>query len=190
MPSLQRPPAEKLASASPVVKAILSRYPMQAQPEYMLELTTYFAGLTADEQNFLADRDRGLSGNSDFLPTIHQCRKLLDERRLRWGVLPDYSHIARGPDGKPLVDTTPSKAQQPVYVQDRRGDRRLWKPEDDEAFARMRAGAEKANRMQAYAKWLGRGDAERGWQIIIDAVIDEPPEDWDPSQHPPQEQVA
>ncbi len=146
---------------------------------YVVSMAQYFATLSEVEVVALEDMRTGLSARCQFLPTQADCENLLAERAKRWGTLPDYSHIQRGEDRKPIVDHSERKAQPPIYVLDSRGNRRPWHPEDDEKFARMKAAATKANRMQAYALHLGNGNAERGWQIIMDGAIDEPPADFE-----------
>lgn len=181
-PIWTKPSAAKMKNLEPMVIRLLSRWPDYGKtgPAYLLSMVEYFAGLSDSDADFLMDKNTGISAKSEFLPNEAACNKLLEERRNKWGPLPDYSHIVRGADGKPLVDNTPSSLKQPAFIQDRYGNRRVWTPEDDEREARTKDMANKAWRMQAYAKHLGEGDMDRGWQIIMDAAISEPPADFKP----------
>jgi hypothetical protein len=78
MPSLPKPPAERLPMAAKIVEKIIESYPYTEKVEegYLSAMTEFIAGLSNEEIEAIMDPREGVVANCEFLPKIADLRKI------------------------------------------------------------------------------------------------------------------
>lgn len=185
-----------MRKARDTVDKILRNYPDygKAPPSYVTALIEVVTHYGPDFHEAFADLKTGVSSRTAFLPTpfhfaevakehqveINRMRRL-DEMDVRF-----KRAILEAPEG-------PYKPVQPARYYDRRGDEITPRQarERMEQHARDVASMAKVDRMTAFVRELGQGDSLKGWEIVVERGLSEPPAEWTPlTPHTTQDKAA
>lgn len=185
MPSLTKSNAESKRAAKVIVDAILQSYPDfgKAQPHYIIGLVELVETYPEHIQRAFADKRTGIASRCKFLPTIADFVTMAGEILAAEDA--KTSEQARIADLAARVEARrkmpePQIGPPPVRYHDKNGE---WINEREakeraERAAREKEAMAKTKRMTDYVRHLGQGDGLKGWQIVMEQGILEPPADW------------
>ena len=177
--------AESKRAAKAIITEILHCYPEtgKVQPAYVLGLIELVETYPEHIQRAFADKRTGIASRCKFLPTIADFVTMAGEILAAEDA--KTSEQARIADLAARVEARrkmpePQIGPPPVRYHDKNGE---WINEREakeraERAAREKEAMAKAKRMTDYVRHLGQGDGLKGWQIVMEQGILEPPADW------------
>ena len=170
--------SESIIQSRKLVETIVRRFPDYGKvtPQYVAGLIEVMATFPLAVQTEIADIREGISGIAKFLPTVADL--------VEFGKQIDTKHEAAERYRQPRreIDTSEYIPKQIPQYFDRHGERITEREANEraEAHRQAMAGMKRVNRMLAYVKQLGDGDALKGWEIAIANGESEPPAEWTP----------
>lgn len=180
-------------AATAIVEDVLRCFPDygKAQPHYVIGLVELVETYPDHIQRAFADKRTGIAARCKFLPTIADFVTMAGEILAAEDA--KTSEQARIADLAARVEARrkspePDVGKPPVRYMDKHGN---WINEREAAESIERAKQDKeamakAKRMTDYVRHLGKGDGLKGWQIVMEQGILEPPVDWQASTAPQQ----
>ena len=183
--SLTSSSADSKRAAKAIITDILQCYPEtgKVQPAYVLGLIELVETYPDHIQRAFADKRTGIAARCKFLPTIADFVTMAGEILAAEDA--KTSEQARIADLAARVEARrkmpePELGKPPVRYMDKHGN---WINEREamESIERAKQDKEamaKAKRMTDYVRHLGQGDGLKGWQIVMEQGILEPPADW------------